>query len=108
MIVLNFLLIPRYELIGAALSTTIVSFILMVAILIATSHHFQVSLPWRAVSIAFIGSVLINTLANFLPHGQWTFLISGGGLGILYLALLKLLGVITPEDVAPLKKLFGK
>lgn len=108
MIILNFLLIPRYGLVGAALSTTIVSFILMVAILVATRAHFQVTLPWRALLIAMLGSVLISDFAYFLPHGTWAFLLSGSALGLFYLAFLKLFGVITPEDLAPLRKLWKK
>lgn len=108
MIILNFLLIPKYALIGAALSTTIISLLLMIAILIYTEKHFTARLPMRTIALSFISSLLITLLAKFLPHGTITFIISGACLFVFYFILLRLFGELKPSDWAPFAKLFGK
>ncbi len=108
MIILNFLLIPKYELIGAALSTTITSLVLMIAILIATEKHFSVKLPIKTIVLSLISAVIITALAKFLPYGMISFIVSGTALFILYFILLKLFGELKPSDWAPFSKLFRK
>ncbi len=106
MIALNFLLIPRFALIGAALSTTIISFLLMVGVLIYTEIHFNVRLALKTLFLSFTSALLIAFAARLLPHGQFSFLFSGAFLFTLYFVLLKLFGELTEHDLAPFKKLF--
>lgn len=104
-IMLNYLLIPQWQLIGAALSATIVSFILMIAILLATKKHFQVHISLKTFLFSFFSALTIAILAFFLPRGEVLFLVPGALLFFLYFGILKLLGELTPEDLAPLLKL---
>ena len=104
MIALNFLLIPRFEIVGAALSTTIVSLILMVGALIYTEIHFNVKLSWKTLLFSFLFSVLIAWLSHLLPQGTYSFMLSGTILLVLYFFLLRTVKVLTDEDLAPFKK----
>lgn len=108
MIVLNFFLIPKWQLIGAALSTTLISFALMVSILAYTEKHFHVRLAWKTIILSLFNAFLIAFLARFLPSGSVSFVGSGIVLFFLYFALLKLFGELTEHDLAPFKRLLKR
>jgi stage V sporulation protein B len=108
MIVLNLFLIPRFELIGAALSVTITSFVIMLGILIYTERHFSVRLPLKTILLSLVSAGAIVFLARFLPSGNASFFISGLFLFFLYFGLLKISGELKEADLAPLAKLFAK
>ncbi len=102
---LNFLLIPVYGIIGAALAATLAALAVMVGILIATETHFQVRLPMKSIFFSLLSTLLIVFLARFLPQGTYSFLISGAILFGLYFLPLKLTNVLTDDDIAPFRKL---
>ncbi len=106
MIALNFLLIPRFELIGAALATTIVSFVLMLSILTYTKLHFRVSISLKTLFVSLVNTLIIVGISRLLPAGTYTAILSGGILFTFYFVLLKIFGELTDDDLAPLKKLF--
>jgi len=106
MIALNFLLIPTFGLIGAALSTTIVSCFLMVSILVYTRIHFHTKISLYTIFFSHLSAVIISLSSRYLPHGTYSFLISGTILFFFYFALLKLFGELKDEDLIPFKKLF--
>ncbi|MFZ2187738.1 MAG: oligosaccharide flippase family protein [Candidatus Moraniibacteriota bacterium] len=107
MIVLNFLLIPRYQLIGAALSTTIVSCFLMVSILAYTHTHFRATVSLRTLFASLASAAIIFMAARFFPHGVYSFILSGVFLFFAYFGLLKILGELKSSDIAPFTKLFN-
>lgn len=108
MITLNFIFIPLYGIIGAALATTLVSFVLMIGILLYTKRHFNVHPSFRTLLVSTVSAVCIALLAYFLPHGTISFIISGTMLFFLYFGLLKLSGELHSSDIAPLVRLFHK
>lgn len=108
MIGLNFLLIPKWSLIGAALSTTLVSIAVAIAILIAVERHFRVRLAPKTLFIS-LGSVIVLIFGSYiLPSGPYGFLVSGTLLTCLYFTLLRFSGELTDTDIAPLTRLFKK
>lgn len=108
MIVLNFLLIPKFALIGAAMATTSVSFVLTVAILIYIKQHFNVHLPLKTIFFSLLSAILIAYLSRILPHGIYSFMVSGTALFFLYFGFLKLFGELKPADLIPFSNLFCK
>ena len=108
MILLNFILIPRYELVGAASSITLVSLFLMIGILIYTDRHFNVRIPKKTLGLSLVGAALLVFFSMFLPGGVYSFLFSGALLFCLYFVFLKITGALTNEDIAPFLKLFAK
>ncbi len=108
MIGLNFLLIPKWSLIGAALSTTLVSIAVAIAILIAVERHLRVRLAPKTLFVS-LGSVIVLIFGSYiLPSGPYGFLVSGALLICLYFTLLRLSGELTDTDIAPLARLFKK
>jgi stage V sporulation protein B len=108
MIALNFLLIPSYGLIGASLSTTIISCFLMVSILIYTNIHFRSKVSLYTIFASLLSAFILFFLAQYLPHGKYSFMVSGTILFFSYFGLLKLLGELTAEDLLPFKKLLNR
>ncbi len=108
MVTLNFLLIPQYQLVGAALSTTLVSLVLMAGILYYTEHHFHVHLSLRMVIVSCLSSIFLALCAQVLPHGTLSFFLSGSVLFLLHFVILKRTGILTEHDLAPLLKLLPR
>lgn len=108
MILFNFLLIPPFGLVGAALATTITSFFLMIAILISTARQFHVHLSFRTISLSLLGSLLLVLVSPLLPQGPVAFLFSGAFLFLSYLVYLRLFRELSPTDIAPITKLFRR
>ncbi len=109
MLVLNFLLIPSFGIVGAALATTIVSGFLMLGILIYTEIHFHAKLSLRLILISLASAIGMALLAvHVLPHGRWGFIFSGVFLTALYYGVLRITHELTDDDIAPLLKLSRK
>ncbi|NCQ06652.1 MAG: flippase [Candidatus Moranbacteria bacterium] len=108
MIVLNFLLIPTFGLIGASLATAIVSCFLMVSILVYTKQTFHTKISIRTIFFSHISAVIISLASRHLPHGSYSFMIFGTILFFCYFMLLKLFGELTSEDLKPFRTLLKK
>ncbi|MDO8566273.1 MAG: oligosaccharide flippase family protein [Candidatus Moranbacteria bacterium] len=108
MIVLNFLLIPKWQLVGAALSTTLICLALTIGILVYTKRHFNVHIPIKTLLFSLTSILLILFFSRFLPHGAYSFIISGAVLFIAYFGILRFFGELADEDIAPFLKLFKK
>jgi len=104
--VLNYFLIPPLGIVGSAVATTIVTFILMTGILIFTDRHFRVRIPLRLWVVSLGSSATLVGLARLLPQGPFSFIVSGGCLFLLHFGILRLFGVLEDSDLAPLLKLF--
>ncbi len=105
-VILNFLLIPSYGIVGAALAATLTALALMIGILLYTETHFHVRIGWKTVLLCSGGALTITLLSRFLPTGNVLFLGSGAFLFFFYFAFLRFFGELSDEDIAPFKKLF--
>lgn len=110
MIILNFLLIPKWQLIGAALSTSIVSLVLMIGILAYTETHFRVHLSIRTLFFSCLSTLLIALLAHLIPHGKniLAFMVPGAILFFLYFLFLWFFDELNQHDLAPFRKLIKR
>jgi stage V sporulation protein B len=107
-LMLNFILIPPFGIVGAAAATTIVSFVLMLAILMYTERHFSVSLSAKLWVVSLCSAIGIATLSRILPSGSISFLLSGSLLFALYYVPLLVTNELKDSDITPFRKLFSK
>ena len=107
-IILNFLLIPRYELIGASYAVIIVSLILMISSLFYIKKHFQVHLPLMLWLISIFSIAVITLIAKILPYGSWSFILSSIVLIMIYFGILRISGQFTDDDMGMFLKLKKK
>lgn len=109
MIALNYALIPPFGIVGAALATTIVSGILMLAILVYTEIHFRAKLSTKLFLVSLASAISIAFLAIYIfPRGPWIFLFSSALLTMLYYGALRLAGELKDDDITLLFKVFRK
>ncbi len=108
MIVLNFLLIPAFGLIGASLATAIVSCFLMVSILVYTKQRFHTKISLRTLFFAHLSAIIISIASRYLPHGPISFMFFGSILFFCYFILLKIFRELTNEDIQPFRNLLKK
>jgi|SRR6185369_562520 len=108
MVAFNFLLIPRFQLIGAAFSTTITSLIVMIGVLIYTKRHFNVHITLSTLFFSFISAGIIGFLSFALPQSDRLFILSGAFLFCLYFVLIRFFGILSNDDLAPIKKIFKR
>lgn len=104
-LVLNIILIPRYGIEGAAVATTVASFVLMIAMLVSVERHFAARLSGRLWLISAVSAAGIVALSFCLPDGRYSFILSGALLFALYFVPLRLSGELADEDLAPIRRL---
>lgn len=107
-LILNFVLIPLFGIVGAASATTLVSFILMIAILLYTERHFSVRLSAKLWIVSLASAIGIALLSRMLPSGPISFLLSGTVLFVFYYLPLFLTKELKDSDLDPIRKLFTK
>jgi len=106
---LGALLIPKYEIIGAAIATTVTSFLVMAAALIAANlkilPFFEIA---SSIKFAFFSSFIFWLGSAFFPQGRFIFLLWSILLFLFYLGLLFVSKELTRKDwqffVSSLKK----
>lgn len=95
---LNLLLIPQYQLVGAALAVSLTSLVLAATVLMYTKIEFRVSLLPKSFSLALLSTIIFTSLAVIIPSNQYWFIPIGGALFLGHLGFLYALKVIEPKD----------
>ncbi|NTW75792.1 MAG: flippase [Candidatus Moranbacteria bacterium] len=101
---LNALLIPICGIVGSAIATTIVTFILMVGILVFTDRHFKVRIPLKLWIVSLLSSAILVAISHVSPSGTYTFMASGAVLFFMHFGILGLFAAIDADDIAPLRR----
>jgi stage V sporulation protein B len=105
-VLLNWTLVPRMELAGAALATTLTG-VAGTAILGASVYRqFRVCIPGRSLAKMIFTAALIFGLSRCVPLEGILFLLKGLFLFALYLAVLVLLKEVGEEDFSRVKSLW--
>ncbi len=107
-IVLNFLMVPRYGIVGAAVATTIVAFLIMVVILWKTCSITKVKLPYLDFAKIGISSLFMGIPLILIPK---TYLGLFAGIIIaliIYILSFALVGGFTRRDVKLIRRYKGK
>lgn len=106
-ILLNLYFIPRYQIVGAALATTLVAAILMILVLMYTERHFRIKIPFRLAFFSLVGSWGIVLLAPSVPREGGYFLISGAILALGHFVFLGLSRSLSQDDRAEFQRIWG-
>ncbi|HEX3014087.1 MAG TPA: polysaccharide biosynthesis C-terminal domain-containing protein, partial [Methanobacterium sp.] len=103
-IILNFLMVPRYGIIGAAVATTIVAFSIMTVILWRTVHITKISLPY--IDFVKIGvSTIIMGIPLVLMPKTYLGLFAGVIIApIVYTIVFALIGGFTKRDIRVIRR----
>ncbi|MEK6968827.1 MAG: flippase [Nanoarchaeota archaeon] len=103
--ILNFFLIPKFELIGAAYAFLITAFIVLLMVGIYIYYKFKTLLNFISFLRIMFCSIIIYTLAYLWPIGGFLLLLKYSLLFLLYLFLLYVFGEIKEEDWSLVRQL---
>ncbi len=106
--ILNFYLIPRLGILGAAIATTTTSFLIMIMAIIKTEKYVSSFLNFISILKYFITTAVIGIVASYLPQGEFIFIIWSILLMIFYFIILWLLEEIKQADLETLKSALEK
>jgi O-antigen/teichoic acid export membrane protein len=101
---LNWHLIPLYQLPGASLAVCVTSVVLAILVLLYTKLEFAISLLPRAFFLSLFSTLFFTLLAFSIPTNQYAFIPIGAMLFVLHLGFLFSTGVIKKEDFFKSKK----
>ena len=95
-IVLNVVLIPRYSMIGAALSVVASEVVIFVLAFVSLSHTVSVS-PWRPVFAPAVAAAGMAAVVWFLPTGHFALTVAVAA--VTYGGLAVLVRAVRPGEV---------
>ncbi len=106
--ILNFYLIPRLGILGAAIATTTTSFLIMIIAIIKTEKYVSSFLNFIPILKYFITTAVIGIIASYLPQGEFIFIIWSILLILFYFVILWLLKEIKKADLETLRSALKK
>lgn len=98
-IILNYILIQKYALIGSAVATSITSFIVMLVMLYYLYRDFKVYIKAKSLLKVAIAGTAMYFLAQVFSKGEFIFILWSIILFAFYLLVLYLLKEIEKEDL---------
>lgn len=104
-IFLNYFFIQKYELVGASIATSFTSFFVMITALYFVKKEFKISLKIKSILKIALASLIIYSLAKFVPTGDYLFILWSLILSAIYFIILYALKEITKEDINLIKKI---
>lgn len=104
-IILNMMLIPSAGIVGAAISTLVISIVMMLAALGYTYTTFKVVMPSFSFLRILFSSIIIFGLSLWWNFTGWMMIVMYLVLLLLYVSLLILLGEIKKEDYELMRKI---
>lgn len=105
-IVLNYLLIPEYGMMGAAVATVCAYAVMTLILFVVTRKFYPVDYEYKRLLHICIVAALLFILQSFLPEGG--SLISKSALLISYPFILLISGFFTSDEIHVLKSVFIK
>ncbi len=105
---LNFMLVPLYGIIGAAIATTIVAFLIMIAILWKTIKLTEVGLPYTDFAKVGFTSIIMGLPLFLLPQNYYGLFAGIIISPIIFVIVFAFIGGFTKRDVKMLQKYGNK
>jgi stage V sporulation protein B len=107
-IVLSYFFIHQYGLTGAAVATSITSFVAMVLVLAYSYNFFGYLFKFSSFVKIIIASVIMYFVSTFFPGGHYTFILWSVILFVIYILILFALKEFGALDLEILKQLLQK
>jgi stage V sporulation protein B len=107
-IILNYILIKKYALVGSAVATSLTSFVIMLIMLYYLHRDFKVSLKIKSLLKIALSGTLMYFLAQLFSQGEFIFILWSIILFAFYLLVLYVLKEIKKEDLEFFKGIISK
>ncbi len=105
---LNYVLINKLGVLGAALATSLTSLLIMVLAVVLTEKYVASFLNVISLLKYALATVVISLIAYHLPQGKIIFIFEFAVLLAIYFAILRILGEVTDEDLNYLRPFWKK
>ncbi|MDQ1284060.1 MAG: Polysacc synt protein [Patescibacteria group bacterium] len=102
--VLNYILIKQYGIVGSAIATTAVSFLIMLVMLYYIGKYFGVLVGFKSLTKIIFASGAIYAASLFSPADNYIFILWSLIFTLAYFSILFAAGEIKKEDLMFLKK----
>jgi O-antigen/teichoic acid export membrane protein len=107
-IILSYFLIQKYALVGAAVATSITSFVAMALVLGYSYNFFGYLFKFSSFVKILLASALMYFASAFFPEGKYIFLLWSAILFAIYIFLLYIFREFGASDLEILKQLLAK
>jgi stage V sporulation protein B len=107
-IILSYFFIHQYGLMGAAVATSITSFVAMVLVLAYSYNFFGYLFKFSSFLKIIIASAIMYFASTFFPGGHYTFILWSAILFAIYILLLFVFREFGASDLEILKQLLAK
>lgn len=104
----SFILIPMFNITGAAISTTLSTFVLMMITVTQLNKLSGISAPYKDLAKILVASAFMVFVMYLIPKTILGMIIGGIVGSIVYIIVILLLKAIKPEDVGLIEHLVNK
>jgi len=104
-IILSYILIHKYAILGAAIATSITSFLIMLISLYLIKREFNSFIKIKSLIKVFIVSLITYFIAILFPTNNYLFILWSLILSVIYFTALYIFKEINKEDILIFKKL---
>ncbi len=101
-IILNYVLVTRYEMIGASLATTATAALAAIILSALVWREFQALLPPLTVPRTLLAGSLVYLAGTYIPITGWVVVLKCLGLAASYGVVLLAIGELDKDDLIPL------
>jgi stage V sporulation protein B len=105
---LNYMLVPRYGLIGAAIATSFTSLAALSVAVIYILKKFKAFIRIRSILNIFICGIVVYLIAKFIKAAGLMLLVEAVFLSFIYLLMLIITKELGKKELMGIKKLFKK
>ena len=107
-IILSYIFIHKYDILGAAIATSISSFLVMIASLYITKKEFNSFIKFSSIIKIFIVTIITYFIATLFPVSDYLFILWSLILFIFYFATLYAIKELNREELSLFNKIFKK
>ena len=106
--ILNYILIPKYALVGSAIATSFTSLIVMLAMLYYIQKEFGTIVKIKSLLKMMTAGLIMFGASLFFSQGEFIFIIWSLILFLIYLIVLFALGEIGKQDIQYIKNIISR
>jgi len=107
-VVLSYFLIQKYALPGAAIATSITSFVSMALVLAYSYNFFGYLFKFTSFLKIILASAILYFLSTFFPGGHYAFILWSAVLFAIYIFLLYILREFGPAEMASVRQMISR
>ena len=107
-ILLSYILINQYSILGAAIATTATSFLVMIASLYFIKKEFKSILKIKSILKVLLAFSVTYSIAIFFPESRYLFILWSAFISLIYFTILYITKELNQDDFLLFNKIFKR